>query len=47
MNMKTAVLTACLLIFALASIACGKKGELEDPDKNKIVVFSQTLAAGN
>lgn len=33
--MKTAILTAFLLLFALGLGACGKKGELEAPDKYK------------
>jgi len=33
--MKTKTLTALLLLAALCLTACGKKGDLEPPDKNK------------
>ena len=45
--MKTVALTACLVILTLGLSSCGKKGELEDPDKFKDTSISQTLGGGN
>jgi predicted small lipoprotein YifL len=43
--MKITALTAFLLLIVLGLGACGKKGELEAPDKNKdtAIALTQTV----
>ena len=45
--MKTTILTTFLLLFALGLGACGKKGELEAPDKYQDAAIAPIQAVGN
>jgi len=45
--MKTATLTTILFLVAFGFSACGKKGDLEAPDKYKDTAEAQSQSAGN